>query len=105
MNVITKRPFVGAARLYPNQARAIMDTYRVLKRRTFGNPNEMRKVFPSLDNFKYEDQWWVIDIGGNHLRLIAYIDFVCNWFYVKHIMTHADYDKLTRLYRKGRKGR
>ncbi len=57
-------------------------------------------VFPSLDNFKYKDKWWVIDIGGNNLRMIAFIEFRDNRLYVKHIVTHAEYDKLCRKYAK-----
>ena len=26
-----------------------------------------------LDNFKYRDKWWVLDIGGNNLRLLAFM--------------------------------
>ena len=60
----------------------------------------MKKVFPSLDNFKHKDKWWVIDIGGNNLRLIAFIEFKDNRMYVKHIVNHAEYGKLSRRYAK-----
>ena len=43
---------------------------------------------------------WVIDIGGNNLRLIAFIEFRDNRMYVKHIVTHSEYDKLCRRYAK-----
>lgn len=46
----------------------------------------------------YKDKWWVIDIGGNNLRLLAFIEFRDNRMYVKHIVTHADYDKLCKKY-------
>lgn len=62
----------------------------------------MKQVFPSLDNFKYKDKWWAIDIGGNHLRLMAFIQFVQNRIYVKHIVSHAEYDKLCDQYRRGK---
>jgi len=55
----------------------------------------------SLDNFKHSDKWWVLDMGGNHLRLIALIQFVHNRMYVKRIVTHAEYDKLCKRYAKG----
>lgn len=101
MRVISKRPFSAAARNYPNQQQALEDLYQVLKKGEFTSPNEMRRVFPSLDNFKYKDKWWVIDIGGNNLRMIAFIQFVQNRMYVKHIVTHAEYDKLCKRYAKG----
>ncbi|QDO84049.1 type II toxin-antitoxin system HigB family toxin [Shewanella psychropiezotolerans] len=58
----------------------------------------VRKFFATLDNFKYEDKWWVIDIGGNNLRLIAFIEFKDNRMYVKHICSHADYDQICKKY-------
>ncbi|MBT8419904.1 MAG: type II toxin-antitoxin system HigB family toxin [Gammaproteobacteria bacterium] len=61
----------------------------------------MRRLFPSLDNFRYRDKWWVIDVAGNHLRVIAFIQFACNRMYVKHILTHAEYDKLCNRYARG----
>ncbi|WP_319941368.1 type II toxin-antitoxin system HigB family toxin [Halomonas jincaotanensis] len=55
----------------------------------------------SLDDFRYRDRWWVIDIAGNNLRLIAFISFEQQTLYIKHIVTHAEYDKLCREYARG----
>lgn len=55
MHVISKKPFVEAAKKYPNQRRAIMDLYRVLDKITVNTPLEMKAIFPSLDNFKGYD--------------------------------------------------
>jgi mRNA interferase HigB len=96
MHVISKRPLNEAAQDYPNQKQAIDDLYQVLRKGAFASPDEMKRVFPSLDNFKYKDKWWVIDIGGNNLRMITFIQFVQNRMYVKYIVTHAEYDKLCK---------
>ena len=101
MHVISKRPFNGAAKAHPNQRQALEDLYRVLRKSKFSTPEEMRRVFPSLDNFKYKDKWWVLDVGGNHLRAIAFIQFVQNRVDVKHIITHAEYDRICKRYVKG----
>ncbi len=42
----------------------------------------------------------MLDIGGNSLRLMAFIEFRDNRMYVKHIVTRAEYDKLCKRYRK-----
>ncbi|MEK9606956.1 MAG: type II toxin-antitoxin system HigB family toxin [Gammaproteobacteria bacterium] len=101
MQVISRRPFYSAETRYPNQRQALSDVYRILKQAHFESPDEMRKVFKSLDNFKYKSKWWVINISGNHLRLIAFIQFSQNRIYVKHIVNHADYDKLCQRYQRG----
>lgn len=98
MHVISKRPFKHAMQQYPNQANAIGQVYKVLRNGDFKSPHALKAVFPSLDNFKYKKKWWVIDIGGHTLRLIAFIEFRDNRMYVKHIVTHAEYDKLCKQY-------
>lgn len=99
MHVISRKPFVDAIKRFPNDAAGIAAVYRVLKSGHFSNPEELRSVFPSLDNFKYKDKWWVIDIGGNNLRLLAFIEFKHSRLFVKHIVSHAEYDELCKKYR------
>jgi len=99
MHVISKRPFNIAAKRYPNDRDALMNMYRVLSGSNFKTPDELRAVFPSLDNFKYNDRWWVLDVGGNNLRVMAFVQFVNGRIFIKHIVNHAEYDKLTVKYR------
>ena len=98
MHVISRKPFSEAATKFPNDAAAIEALYKTLRNNTFTNPLEMKNVYPSLDNFKYKDKWYVIDIGGNNLRLLAFIEFRDNRMFVKHIVSHSEYDKLCDKY-------
>ncbi|HBM2987464.1 TPA: type II toxin-antitoxin system HigB family toxin [Klebsiella aerogenes] len=102
VRVASKEPFEEATRRFPNHAVALKALYRLVREKDFASPVELRSVFSSLDNFKYRNKWWVLDVGGNNLRVIAYINFVNKRFYVKHITTHAEYDKLTRYYRENK---
>ncbi|MDQ6969115.1 MAG: type II toxin-antitoxin system HigB family toxin [Mariprofundus sp.] len=102
MHIISKRPFVEAARKFPNDADSILVTHKVLEKGQFKTPDALRAVFPSLDNFKYKDKWWVIDIGGNNLRLLMAVQFVCQRIYVKFIVSHSEYNKLTEKAKRGR---
>jgi len=85
VHVISKRPFTEAAEKYPNDRESIIDVYNVLRKGTFETPQILKETFASLDNFKHKDKWWVIDIGGNNLRLIVAILFTTQEVYVKHI--------------------
>ena len=98
MHVISKKPFSDAAIRYPNDRNAIMDMYNVLRKSKFDTPTGMKESIASLDNFKYVDKWWVIDIGGNNLRLIAVILFSTQKIYIKYIVTHSEYDKICDRY-------
>jgi len=100
MNVISKRPFLDAARKYPKDRSALLEMFKLLQKTDFHNPDELRAVFPSLDNFKHRDKWWVLDVGGNNLRIIAFIQFVNKRVYIKYVVNHAEYEKLTDAYRK-----
>lgn len=99
MHVITKRPFSQAAVKYSNDRLALLLMYKVLRTNDFNGPSELRAIFPTLDNFNYRDKWWVFNVGGNNLRVIAFIQFVNKRIYIKHIVSHAEYDNLTRYYR------
>jgi len=99
LHVISRQPFNEAANKFPNSELALFDLMRVLEKHNFGSPDEMKTVIQSLDNFKHRKKWWVIDVSGNTLRLIAFIDFEKHKLFVKHIITHAEYDKLTKYYR------
>ena len=99
MHVISRKPFNEAMLMYPNHELALTELLNVLEKKTFTQPEEMKRYIPSLDNFKYRDKWWVIDVSGNSLRLISYIDFRLHKIFVKHIVSHAEYDKLTAYYR------
>lgn len=101
MHVIAKPIFEEAKLKFPNDANAISDVYKVLKNNDFSTPADMRKVFPSLDNMKYRERMYVIDIGGNNLRLLAIIEFKFKKVFVRHIVKHADYDALVQRYKRG----
>lgn len=100
MRVISKKPFNDAAKKYPNDRDALDRCHKVLKSNNFKSPADLREFYSSADNFKYKEKWWVIDIGGNNLRLLAFIEFHNNVMYIKHIVNHQDYDRLTAKYRK-----
>ena len=101
MHVIAKLAFVEAARRFPQDRKALLGIYRLLKRGMFETPEELKALFPSLDNFKYLDHGYVIDVGGNNLRILAVIYFNGQKLFVRHIVTHNEYDRLCIRYRKG----
>ena len=99
MRVLKKARFDEAGKHYPNEAKALDDIYRILKSTDFQTPDDLKKQFGSLDRFRYRKKWWIIDVGGNRLRILAMIDFGKQLLFVKHIVDHKNYDRLIAVYR------
>jgi len=100
MHVIAKKKFLDAARKYPNDAQTIMDTYVVLRKANCQTPQQLLAIFPTLERFTYKKDWYVINIAGNKMRLLAMIFFKGQKVYVKHVVDHKEYDRLTKKYAK-----
>lgn len=104
MRVFKKIAFDDASRRYPNDAANLDATYRLLSRSTADTSNELKSTFNTLDRFTHRNGWYVIDIGGNNLRLVAAIEFSKQLVFVKHIYTHAEYTKANKWYQKQKTG-
>ena len=50
----------------------------------------LRQVFRSVDKV---GKFTVFDIGGNKFRLIVAIHYNRKKVYIRHVLTHAEYDK------------
>lgn len=51
---------------------------------------QLKRTFASVD---YVDGYTVFDVGGNRYRLIAAIHYDKQRLYVRHVLTHAEYDR------------
>ncbi|MGO0307319.1 type II toxin-antitoxin system HigB family toxin [Endozoicomonas acroporae] len=101
MHIIAKRKFSEAARKYPQHAGAIMETYQVLNKHSFVDVHSLKQVFKTSERFRYDKDAYVIDIAGNHIRLISILYFMSQKLFVKHIVDHKGYDEITKRCRKG----
>jgi len=52
--------------------------------------SELRKTFPSADYVKGQV---VFNVAGNHVRLIALIDFDSRVILIKNVLRHEEYDE------------
>jgi len=90
MHVITKKRIIEAKIKYRNCASALDAWYTVIEKNDFYAFAELKKTFNSVDRV---GSLYVFDIGGNKLRLIASIHFNRQKLYIRHIVTHKEYDK------------
>lgn len=90
MHIITQQRIWEAKRKYPEVTNALDGWYRVMKQNKFNNFSELKRSFNSVDKV---GSVYVFDIGGNKLRLIANIHFNRQKIYIRHVLTHKEYDK------------
>lgn len=99
MHLITQKALKDAAEKFPQHALEILALGRVVSKGYFRTPEALKGLFPSLDNFKYLDKHYVIDIARNELRVIVMIFFDSQKFYVRQVFTHKEYDRFTAEHR------
>ena len=90
MHVISRRKLKEAA-TRPGDLEGPLDAwFRIAKKALWRNLAEVRKTFASTDAVS---KWTVFNIKGNQYRLITEINYVFGRIYIRHVLTHAEYDR------------
>jgi len=92
MHIITRKRLLEFAKKHPDCASALESWYRIVKRTDFNSYAELRQAFQRADQI---GKLTVFNIGGNKARLIAAIHYNTNRVYIRHILTHKEYDRGT----------
>jgi len=74
---------------HPDGEQPLRRWHKIMATTVFGDFAELRAAFPSAD---LVDDLTVFNIGGNKFRLIASIHFNRQKVYVRHVLTHAEYN-------------
>lgn len=90
MHIITRKRLIEFAKKHPDCSTALESWYRIIKQTDFNSFNELRQTFPSADIVGNST---VFNIGGNKARLIAAIHYNIHRIYIRHILTHKEYDR------------
>ena len=90
MHVISRKALRLFWEQHPESRTALARWFKVMAITEFQNFAELRAAFPSADKV---DQWTVFNIGGNKYRLITSIHFNRGKVYIRHVLTHLEYDK------------
>lgn len=64
--------------------------YKIASQSRWMHFDDVRQSFPHAD---LVGQLTVFNIGGNKYRLITKIDFSKGKIYIRHVLTHAEYNK------------
>jgi len=90
MHIVTQARIWEAKKQHPEAATALDSWYRLMKSNQFNNFSQLKALFSSVDKV---NDYYVFDIGGHKLRLIANISFERKKVFIRSILTHHEYDK------------
>jgi mRNA interferase HigB len=90
MHVISRKALQQFIRSHPESRTSLNAWFRIVSRQDFKGFNTLRQVFSSADMV---GNLVVFNIGGNKYRLIAAIHFNRRKLYIRHVLTHTEYDK------------
>jgi mRNA interferase HigB len=68
----------------------ISEWHKVATHATWSNITEVKATYPHAD---FVDGLTVFNIRGGHYRLIVKIEYRWQMIFVKHLLTHEEYDK------------
>ena len=89
MHVISRTRLRQFWERYAEAESALRLWYTHTKRATWQNLAEMKNDYPSAD---LVGRFTVFNIGGNKYRLIVRIEYERQEVYIRHLLTHAEYD-------------
>jgi len=90
MHVISRKKLKEAAESHNDLEGPLDAWFRIAKRAQWRSLEDVRKTFSSADSV---GRWTVFNIKGNQYRLISEINYAFGRVYVRHVLTHAEYDR------------
>nr|WP_297446885.1 type II toxin-antitoxin system HigB family toxin [Acidiferrobacter sp.] len=90
MHVIAKPILVAFWTQHADAESPLSAWYHLAKTEVFADFNDLRRTFASAD---VVEGLTVFNIGGNKYRLIAAIHYNRHKVYIRHVLTHAEYDR------------
>ena len=90
MRIISKKAITTFSRRHPDAAAPLKYWYRIASSATWKTLSDAQADFPHAD---YYAPFTIFNVGGNNHRLIAVIKYRWQIVYIRHILTHAEYDK------------
>jgi mRNA interferase HigB len=90
MHIISRRKLLEASTRHGDLVEPLDVWYRIAKKATWQNLVEVRRQMPADDAV---GKFVVFNIKGNHYRLIAEVFYTSQVVLIRHVLTHAEYDK------------
>lgn len=92
MHVISRKKLKEAAIRHAELAGPLDAWFRIAKKAIWHGLADVRKTFSNADAV---EKWTVFNVKGNQYRLMAEVNYRSGRIYIRHILTHDEYDRGT----------
>lgn len=89
MHFISLKPIRQFIAIHPESRAPLLALYKILSTSDFGSFDELRAAFPQVD---YVKPFFVFNVGRAY-RMVVMIHFDRRKVYLRHILTHREYDR------------
>ena len=90
MHIISRKALQQFWEKHPDSKGPLSRWFKIVQHTEFLDFDDLRTIFPSADKVS---KWVIFNIGGNKYRLIVVIHFNRHKVYIRHVLTHQEYDK------------
>ena len=91
-NILSKPTLIKFYEQHPDSKKALLSWYATTKAADWKSLNDIKETFPFVSLLS--DSRAVLNIKGNHYRIVVRINFNRQWVYIRFVGTHAEYDKI-----------
>ena len=90
MHVISRKKLKEAAGRHEELTSPLDAWFRIAKKASWRSLADVRRTFSSADAV---GKWTIFNVKGNQYRLVAEINYMFGRVYIRHVLTHAEYDR------------
>ncbi len=102
MHVISRRALREFWEVHPAAKDSLATWFHLMEHSDLADFNATRGTFGAAD---YVAPYTVFDVGGNKYRVITVIHYDRRRVYIRHVFTHAEYDRWSAAMRKTRRAK
>ena len=90
MRVISNRKLLEFSRAHPGSGRPLKAWRKVMEKTGFNSFADLKATFNTVDK---AGNYYVFNVGGNNWRIITAIHFNTQKCFIRHVYTHAEYNR------------
>lgn len=90
LHIISRKKLREAATRHRDLEASLDVWFRIAKKASWRTLADVRQTFATAD---LVNRWTVFNVKGNRYRLITEINYRSQRVYIRHLLTHAEYDQ------------